>query len=190
MTVRGARAASTPATSQFFDGGANSSYQDQKRYKPQFYASLAYFKDGWKGSHDFKFGYDWKRDRRNLFNDQPFDIFYRDTNGAVNQVDLYNTPTSPTNDVVYNAVWISDTWKVTDRLTLNLGGRVEHYRDGWNDQEFVPNGHSMLANWNDPTYRAFVAPRDRRRAHGRRDHGLRAACRLRLRPVAATTAPS
>ena len=23
-----------------------------------------YFKDGWKGSHDFKFGYDWKRDRR------------------------------------------------------------------------------------------------------------------------------
>ena len=146
------------STSQYFDGGANSSYQDQKRYKPQFYASLAYFKEGWKGSHDFKLGYDWKRDRRNLFNDQPFDLFYRDTNGAVNQVDLYNTPTSPTNDVVYNAVWISDTWKVAPRVTLNLGGRVEHYRDGWNDQEFVPNGHSMLANWNDPTYRAFVAP--------------------------------
>jgi hypothetical protein len=146
------------ATSAYYDGGANSSYQDQKRYKPQVYASLAYFKEGWKGSHDFKFGYDWKRDRRNLFNDQPFDIFYRDTNGATNQVDLYNTPTSPTNDVVYNAAWLSDTWKFTDRLTLNLGMRVEHYRDGWNDQEFVPNGHPMLANWNDPTYRAFVAP--------------------------------
>ena len=66
MTGRGDPAASTPATSQFFDGGANSSYQDQKRYKPQFYASLAYFKDGWKGSHDFKLGFDWKRDRRNL----------------------------------------------------------------------------------------------------------------------------
>ena len=60
----------------------------------------------------------------------------------MNQVDLYNTPTSPINDVVYNAVWISDTWKLTNRLTLNLGGRVEHYRDGWDDQEFVPNGHS------------------------------------------------
>jgi hypothetical protein len=146
------------ATSQFFDGGANSSYQDQKRYKPQVYATLAYFKEGWQGSHDFKMGFDWKRDRRNLFNDQPFDIFYRDTNGAVNQVDLYNTPTSPTNDVVYNAAWISDTWKVAQRLTLNLGLRVERYRDGWNDQEFVPNGHPMLAGWNDPTYRAFVAP--------------------------------
>jgi hypothetical protein len=146
------------ATSQFFDGGANSSYQDQKRYKPQVYATLAYFKEGWKGSHDFKMGFDWKRDRRNLFNDQPFDIFYRDTNGAVNQVDLYNTPTSPTNDVVYNAAWLSDTWKLAPRLTLNLGLRVERYRDGWSDQEFVPNGHPMLAGWNDPTYRAFVAP--------------------------------
>lgn len=146
------------ATGQFFDGGANSSYQNQNRYKPQVYATMAYFKEGWKGSHDFKFGYDWKRDRRILGNDQPFDIFYRDTNGATNQVDLYNTPTSPTNDVVYNAAWISDTWKITNRLTLNLGGRIEHYRDGWNEQEFVPNGHPMLANWNDPTYRAFVAP--------------------------------
>jgi len=143
----------------FFDGGANSSYQDQKRYKPQFYASMAYFKDGWKGSHDFKFGYDWKRDRRNLFNDQPFDLFYRDTNSRVNFVDLYNTPTSPTNDVVYNAAWLSDTWKVTDRLSFNLGGRLEMYKDGWGEQQFAPNGHPMLANWTDPVYRAFVAPR-------------------------------
>ena len=146
------------ATGAFYDGGANSSYQDQKRYKPQVYATLAYFKEGWKGSHDFKFGYDWKRDRRNLFRDQPFDMFFRDTNGAVNQVDLYNTPTSPTNDVVYNAAWISDTWKIADRFTLNLGARVERYRDGWSEQEFVPNGHPMLAGWNDATYRAFVAP--------------------------------
>jgi hypothetical protein len=145
-------------TSALFDGGANSSYQDQKRYKPQVYVSLAYFKDGWKGSHDFKVGYDWKRDRRNLYNDQPFDLFYRDTNGRVNFVDLYNTPTSPTNDVVYNSAWISDTWKITDRLTFNLGGRLEMYKDGWGEQEFKPNGHPMLANWTDPVYRSFVAP--------------------------------
>jgi hypothetical protein len=127
-------------TSMLFDGGANSSYQDQKRYKPQVYVSLAYFKEGWGGSHDFKGGYDWKRDRRNLFNDQPFDIFYRDTNDRVNQVDLYNTPTSPFNDVVYNSFWISDTWKLNERLTFNLGGRLEMYKDGWEEQEFTPNG--------------------------------------------------
>ena len=146
-------------TDVLFDGGANDSYQDQKRYKPQVYVSLAYFKEGWGGSHDFKAGYDWKRDRRNLFNDQPFDLFYRDTNGRVNQVELYNTPTSPTNDVVYNSFWISDTWKLNERLTFNLGGRLEMYKDGWEEQEFTPNGHPMLANWTDPVYRAFVAPR-------------------------------
>jgi len=147
------------ANNQRFERGGHDSYQNQVRKKPQFYASLSYFKDGWKGSHDFKFGYDWKRDRRNFFRDQPFDIFYRDRNGATNQVDLYNTPVSPVNDVDYQSAWIQDNWQLTERLTLNLGGRFEHYRDGWPEQQFAPHGHAMLANWTDPVYREFVAPR-------------------------------
>jgi hypothetical protein len=145
-------------TDIYFDGGANDSYQDQKRYKPQFYVTMSYFQDGWKGSHDFKFGYDWKRDRRNLFNDQPFDIFYYDDGDDPAELELYNTPTSPVNDVVYNSFWINDTWKATNRLTLNLGMRVEAYRDGWPEQQFQPNGHPQLANWNDTRYRQFVQP--------------------------------
>jgi hypothetical protein len=147
------------ATSIRFDGGGHDSYQNQKRWKPQFYAALSYYKDGWAGSHDFKFGYDWKVDRRNFFRDQPFDIFYRDNNGRVNQVDLYNTPVSPFNEVKYQSGWISDTWRLNDRLSLNLGGRLERYEDGWPEQNQTPNGHPMLAQWNDPTYRAFIAPR-------------------------------
>ena len=145
-------------TGILFDGGANDSYQDQKRYKPQFYATMSYFKDGWGGSHDFRFGYDWKRDRRNLFNDQPFDIFYFDDAGATNELELYNTPTSPINDVVYHSFWLNDTWKATNRLTLNLGFRFEAYRDGWPEQQFEPNGHPQLATWDDPQYREFVQP--------------------------------
>jgi len=147
------------ANNQRFDGGANSDYQNQKRWKPQVYASVSYFKDGWAGSHDFKVGYDWKRDRRNFFQDQPFDVFYRDQGGLVNQVELYNTPVSPVNDVEYQSGWFSDTWKMTPRLSLNIGGRLEWYRDGWPDQEFVPNGHPQLAGWTDPVYTSFVAPR-------------------------------
>jgi hypothetical protein len=159
--------------SQIFDGGSNNGYQDQKRFKPQFYTTLSYFKDGWKGSHDFRVGYDWKRDRRNLFRDQPFDIWYRDTatnpaalGAGISQVDVYNTAVSGINDVNYHAAWVNDTWKLTDRLTLNLGLRFEAYRDGWPEQAFAPNGLPQLAAW--PAdyrplelarYQSFIAPR-------------------------------
>jgi hypothetical protein len=145
-------------TGVLFDGGANDSYQDQKRFKPQFYVAMNYFKAGLGGSHDLKFGYDWKRDRRNLFNDQPFDIFYRDRSDTPVELELYNTPTSPINDVVYHSLWAGDTWTASDRLTLNLGLRFEVYQDGWPEQQFRPNGHSQLANWDDSRYRAFVSP--------------------------------
>ena len=65
------------ANNERFDGGGADAYQNQKRWKPQFYVALNYFQDGWKGTHDFKFGYDWKADRREFFQDQPFDLFYR-----------------------------------------------------------------------------------------------------------------
>ena len=145
--------------------GYHDAYQDQKRYKPQVYVNMSYFQDGWHGSHDFKFGYDWKRDRRYFGRAQPFDIHYRDQSGNVNELELYNSPNTSQNDVVYNAGFINDTWKFNDRLTFNLGVRVEHYVDSFPDQSYTPNGHPQLANW--PTtlnpaertrYMNFVAP--------------------------------
>ena len=147
------------ATSVWSPTGGNNGYQDQKRYKPQFYTTLSYFKDGWKGSHDLRLGFDWKRDRRSLLRDQPFDIWYRDNNGALNSVDLYNSTVTGINDVVYTSAWLNDTWKLTNRLTLNIGARFEAYRDRWPEQEFAPNGHPALTGWTDPRYSAFVAPR-------------------------------
>ena len=121
-------------TGQLFDGGANNTYQDRKRYKPQFATTLSYFKDGWKGSHDLKLGFEWKRDRRHEGNDQPFDIFYRDRGGVPVEVDLYNTTVVATTDVNNHSLYLRDDWKLTNRLTLNLGLRIEHYVDGWPEQ--------------------------------------------------------
>ena len=115
------------ATNIISNRGGNNGYQNQLRYKPQFYTTLSYFKDGWKGSHDFRTGFDWKRDRKSLYNPQPFEVQYRDNNNALSAVDLYNSPVTGINDVVYTAGWINDTWKVSNRLTLNLGVRLEHY---------------------------------------------------------------
>jgi Carboxypeptidase regulatory-like domain len=137
-------------TLQRFDGGAHDSYQDQKRYKPQFTASLAWVKDRWAGSHDFKFGTEIRRDRRIFIQDQPFNIFYRDRSGAVSEVDVYNTPVEPTNDVNYRAGYVNDTWKLRGKLTLNLGLRVEHYTDGWPEQDVAPEGVPALAG--DPRF--------------------------------------
>ena len=146
------------ATLVWSNTGGNNGYQDQKRYKPQFYTTLSYYKDGWRGSHDMRFGYDWKRDRRSLFNDQPFDIWYRDNNGALAQVDLYNSNVTGINDVYYNAAWFNDTWKLNQRLTLNLGLRFEAYQDSWPEQSITPNGHPALAGWTDPRYQALITP--------------------------------
>jgi Carboxypeptidase regulatory-like domain/TonB dependent receptor len=129
----------------FFNGGANNYYQDQKRFKPQFNASLAYFKDGWHGSHDFKFGFEARRDRRKLFNDQPFDIWYRDRNALPSEVDLYNSPVEGINDVNVRSAYIQDSWKFNNKLTLNLGVRVDHYWDGWPEQSHTPNGLPQLS---------------------------------------------
>ncbi len=147
------------ATSVLSPTGGNNGYQDQKRYKPQFYTTLSYFKDGWGGSHDFRFGFDWKRDRRSLFNDQPFDVQYRDNNGNLASVDIYNSSVTGINDVVYTAGWISDTFKLTSRLTLNIGVRIENYKDQWPEQEVTPNGIPALAGSTNATYLSLVAPK-------------------------------
>jgi hypothetical protein len=74
-------------------------------------------------------------------------------------VDVYNTPVVPTNDVVYHSAWANDTWKLNNRLTVNLGLRFEHYIDGWPAQQIAPRGIPALAGWTDPTYQAFIAPK-------------------------------
>jgi hypothetical protein len=144
-------------TGTYFENGASDYYQDQKRFKPQLHAFTTYFKDGWRGSHDFKIGFEARRDRRKLFNDQPFDIFYRDRNGSPIEVDIYNTPVEGINDVNVRSFYAQDGWRWNTRLTLNLGFRVDHYWDGWPEQSHTPNGIPVLANTTDQRIRGFLA---------------------------------
>jgi hypothetical protein len=144
--------------------GYHDTYQDRKRFKPQFYASMSYFKDGWMGSHDFKFGYDWKNDRRKEGRFQPHNIHYRDVNNAagdqiVNELDLYNGPNEGITDVEYQAGFINDTWKLNNRMTLNIGARVERYRDSWPEQQFAPQMPAALSGTTDTRILTFYSPR-------------------------------
>ena len=88
-------------TSDLISGGPNTAYQNQRRYKPQFNASLTYFKDGWHGSHNFKLGSEGRREKRKFLADQPFDIAYYDAKLGVTpqEVELFNTPNDGINQV-------------------------------------------------------------------------------------------
>ncbi len=146
-------------TGQYFDGGANSSYQNQRRRKPQYMASLAYFKDGWRGTHDFKFGVEGRWEQRMFFRDQPYNLFYRDRGTAVSEIDIYNTPTDGDNRTTAHGFYVQDNWKVSNNLTLNLGVRFDYYRDWYPDQAITPEGNPALANATDPRIVDFLAPK-------------------------------
>jgi outer membrane receptor protein involved in Fe transport len=156
-------------TGQFLDGGAagpsntatdGGVYQDQRRRKPQYLASLSYFKQGWGGAHDFKIGAEGRWEERVFFQDQPFNIFYRDRASVPELVELFNTPTEGDNRTTAQAAYIQDTWKLTNRVTLNLGVRYDYYKDFWVDQTITPEGILALQNATDPTLQDFFAPRD------------------------------
>jgi hypothetical protein len=147
-------------TNQYFDGGAGEAYQDQRRFKPQYNVSLAWFKDGWRGSHDFKFGAEGRWEKRLYFQDQPFNILYRDRGTATSELEIYNTPNDGDNRVTAQALYAQDTWKFSHNLTFTLGARVDHYRDFYPDQSIQPEGIPALAGATDPTLVNFLAKKD------------------------------
>jgi outer membrane receptor protein involved in Fe transport len=123
------------ATSQY--SGAASYYHDRTTLKPQFSASASYFKDDWKGTHNFKFGTEIQRERRSFLRFQPGNVWYRDRAGVPEEVWLYNTPNEGINDTFATAFYAQDSWTVNNRLTLNLGVRFDRYNINWPEQSFT-----------------------------------------------------
>jgi Carboxypeptidase regulatory-like domain len=149
------------STTNRLDGGPNNAYQDQKRYKPQISASLSYFKSGWHGDHSFKFGGEGRREKRKFFADQPFDLVYFDATLGVapRELELFNTPNEGINQVNNVSLYVNDTWRFNNKLTLNLGLRYDYYKDGWPEQTVDPNGVPALAGTTDPRVLDFFATR-------------------------------
>ncbi|MPZ16817.1 MAG: hypothetical protein GEV06_02700 [Luteitalea sp.] len=139
------------STGARLDGGPHTLYQDQQREKPQFSVSLTYDKSGWIGSHNFKLGTDGRWETRTFFADQPFNHVYYDEvlNTIPSEVEFYNTPNESDNRVNAFAVYLNDNWRISDRVTLNLGLRLDRYRDFWPDQLVTPEGVPALAGTSD-----------------------------------------
>jgi hypothetical protein len=113
--------------------------------RPQLNGSLSYLKTGWGGEHNFKFGGEVTRDaEQDPFQAYPGNILHVLNNGAANQVYLYTSPSLSKSGMRTTSFFANDTWKASNRLSLNLGLRLDRYRSFLPEQQ-GPAGQAYAA---------------------------------------------
>lgn len=122
----------------------------------QVHGSLSYFRDNWAGSHNFKVGGEVLHETFTFLRGEgvngvvPGDVIHYLNNGVPFEVDLFQTPSRSENGLWTISGYIQDTWRVTDRLTLNLGVRLDRYRTFLPDQQGPPVGRFNTVQLNFP----------------------------------------
>jgi hypothetical protein len=104
------------------------------RGRHQVNGSVTHYADGW-GKHDLKFGVEIERsktrDRYQYFNN----TYYYDYGGQPYYAYGYGYDLNGRNR--RESVFVQDAWKPSDRLTLNLGVRMDHMSGGAPGQDSV-----------------------------------------------------
>lgn len=113
----------------------------------QVAGSVTYYKDGWAGSHNFKLGGEWFRetftyirgtkDSNGMF---PGDVLHVLNNGVPSEVLLFQSPVNSEQGLRTNGMFLQDTWRVSSRLTFNIGIRFDQYRSFLPEQEGPSGG--------------------------------------------------
>jgi hypothetical protein len=136
----------------------------------QILGSASYFKDNWGGSHNFKIGAELLHETFTYIRGKgvdgviPGDVLHVLNNGTPSEVLLFQTPSESENGLWTISSYIQDTWRVTDRFTLNLGVRFDRYRAFSPEQVGPPVGrfnaaqlqfpaNNNLITWNLPAPR-------------------------------------
>ena len=134
--------------------GSNREWQRDRR-RNQVLGSLSYFKDGWAGTHNFKFGGDLFREVVNEYwKDGYFgDVVHMLNNGAPIEVYLIDSPSASFNGLWTYSAYANDIWRVNSRLTMNVGVRFDRYR------AFLPAQDHGPSRWNRTT-QTFAAADD------------------------------
>jgi len=143
--------------------GRNRNWSRERR-RNQVLGTISYFKDGWGGNHNFKAGGEVFDERvTDIYTDgYEEDILHVLNNGNKIEVYLFE-PGEATGKLRTYGVFLNDTWRLNNRLTLNLGVRMDRYRAYLPEQEhaagrFNPAAISFAANDNVIDWNLF-APR-------------------------------
>ncbi|MBI4886151.1 MAG: TonB-dependent receptor [Acidobacteria bacterium] len=129
-------------------GGNQNRVQDRDR--PQALGSVSYFKDSLWGTHNFKVGGNYFREEQwseaGGFPDQVVHVY----NNRV-PIEVWLTePGEQTIGLAVTSAYVTDTWQMPKRLTLNLGVRFDRFRS------YVPEMVHPVSRWN-PTEVRFPA---------------------------------
>lgn len=137
--------------------GGNRDWQQHLR-RPQVLGSLSYFKDGWFGHHQFKLGGEAVRTTNADIWKQgyPRDVLHVLTGGAPKEVYLFQTPSRSENGLWAYSAYTTDSWRLNNRLTLNLGVRLDRYRVFLPEQQHLAQTFAAVDNLIDWT---VMAPR-------------------------------
>lgn len=126
-------------------GGDNHTFGDNNRNRHQLKLDLSHFRQGFGGTHNFKTGFTWEwpyvwqerflqgaRGPNELAGcddsciSESADTYHLLFNGAPFRVRLYNSPRLQRFENRKWAFYVQDQWVVGERVTLNLGVRVDH----------------------------------------------------------------
>lgn len=117
----------------------------------QVLGSASYYKDNWAGNHNFKIGGELLRETGTFIRGQgvngvvPGDVLHYLNNESPVEVDLFQTPSKSENGLWTISGYIQDTWRITDRFTLNPGVRLDRYRTFSPEQDGPPVGRFNTA---------------------------------------------
>jgi hypothetical protein len=133
---------------------------DEIRARPQVLGSVSHYRTGWGGSHNLKFGVELADETLEEYEQGYLDNVAFILNNAVpSEVIFYDAPNSNHAGLSNQSAFITDTWQLNKRLSLNLSVRYDRYRSYLDEQSHTSTETIVfpavdnLVTWNN------VAPR-------------------------------
>jgi hypothetical protein len=104
--------------------------RDLKIQRTQVLGSLSYLLSDKLGTHNLKGGWEWFRETStpSRFAGSYNDVLHILRSGAPSEVMLFE-PSKSENGLYTLGLYLQDAWKLTSRLSVNLGVRYDHYRN-------------------------------------------------------------
>ena len=128
---------SSEDTSTRIVSGAAQNRWDRPR-RNQVLGSLSYFKEGFGGTHNLKFGWEIFRQTdtggccsAGAYND----VVHILRNGAPLEVFLLGNPAVSTAGLWNTGLYLTDTWRASNKVTLNLGLRFDRFDNFLSEQQ-------------------------------------------------------